>query len=202
MPGPDCGCCNRGARRTGGAGKVLSFLRTALLGVHAIEFLVRSRCPATVTGRRAAAEEATVAIHFETTAQILRLYHAEKWRCGTIARHLNVHHSTVERLLAQAGLPRIASQRAALIDDYLPFILQTLEKYPQLTASRLYGMVCERGYVGGPDYFRRQVARHRPRKAAEAYLRLRTLPGEQCQCDWASFSHLMVGRARRPLISI
>ena len=142
-----------------------------------------------------------MAIHIETTAQILRLYHAEKWRCGTIARHLRVHHSTVERVLAQAGLPRIASQRAALIDDYLPFILQTLEKYPQLTASRLYGMVRERGYVGGPDYFRRQVAHHRPRKAVEAYLRLRTLPGEQCQCDWASFSHLMVGRARRPLMA-
>lgn len=142
-----------------------------------------------------------MAIHVETTAQILRLYHAEKWRCGTIARHLAVHHSTVERVLVQAGLPRIASQRAALIDDYLPFILQTLEKYPQLTASRLYGMVRERGYVGGPDYFRRQVARHRPRKAVEAYLRLRTLPGEQCQCDWASFSHLMVGRARRPLMA-
>ncbi len=43
--------------------------------------------------------------------------------------------------------------------------------------------------------------RHRPRKAVEAYLRLRTLPGEQCQCDWASFSHLMVGRARRPLMA-
>lgn len=142
-----------------------------------------------------------MAIPPETTAQILRLYHAEKWRCGTIARHLGVHHSTVERVLARAGLPRIASQRAALIDGYLPFILQTLEKYPHLTASRLYGMVRERGYVGGLDYFRRQIARHRPRKPVEAYLRLRTLPGEQCQCDWASFPHLMVGRARRPLMA-
>ncbi|RSZ58062.1 hypothetical protein HF313_23135 [Massilia atriviolacea] len=142
-----------------------------------------------------------MAIHLETTVQILRLYHAEKWRCGTIVCHLGVHYSTVERVLAQAGLPRIASQRAALIDDYPPLILQTLEKYPQLTASRLYGMVRERGYVGGLDYFRRQVARHRPRNAVEAYLRLRTLPGEQCQCDWASFSHLMVGRARRPLMA-
>lgn len=142
-----------------------------------------------------------MAISLETTAQILRLYHAEKWRCGTIARQLGVHHSVVERVLAQAGLPRIVSQRAALIDTYLPFILQTLEKYPQLTASRLHGMVCERGYAGGLDYFRRQVARHRPRRPIEAYLRLRTLPGEQCQCDWASFSHLMVGRARRPLMA-
>jgi transposase-like protein len=82
-------------------------------------------------------EEPSMAIPPETKAQILRLYHAEKWRCGTIARQLSVHHSTVRRVLAQAGLSAIASTRATQIDTYLPFILQTLEKYPDLTASRL-----------------------------------------------------------------
>jgi hypothetical protein len=28
-------------------------------------------------------------------AQILRYYHVEKWRVGTIARQLHVHHGTV-----------------------------------------------------------------------------------------------------------
>ncbi|MGD0107715.1 MAG: IS21 family transposase [Rhodopila sp.] len=45
------------------------------------------------------------------------------------------------------------------------------------------------------------MACHRPRPQAEAYLRLRTLPGEQAQCDWAHFGHLMIGRARRPLMA-
>ena len=36
----------------------------------------------------------------------------------------------------------------------------------------------ERGYPGGPDHFRHVVARYRPAPVAEAYLRLRTLPGE------------------------
>ena len=40
-------------------------------------------------------------------AQILRYYHVEKWRVGTIARQLHVHHGTVARVLGQAGLPRI-----------------------------------------------------------------------------------------------
>ena len=39
-------------------------------------------------------------------AQILRYYHVEKWRVGTIARQLHVHHGTVARVLAQAGLPQ------------------------------------------------------------------------------------------------
>jgi hypothetical protein len=36
---------------------------------------------------------------------------------------------------------------------------------------------------------------------AEAYLRLRTLPGEQAQVDWAHFGKLPVGRAQRPLMA-
>ena len=35
----------------------------------------------------------------------------------------------------------------------------------------------------------------------QAYLRLRTLPGEQAQVDWGHFGHLEIGRARRPLMA-
>ena len=97
-------------------------------------------------------------------AQILRFYHAEKWTIGTIARQLHVHHSVVRRVLAQAGLPRIGPPpRPSQIDAYLPFIRQTLEKFPTLTASRLYVMAHERGYRGSPDHFRHLIACHRPR---------------------------------------
>ena len=98
-------------------------------------------------------------------AQILRYYHAEKWTVGTIAAQLYVHHSVVRRVLAQAGLPRLGPPpRPSQIDAYLPFILQTLEKFPTLTASRLYAMVRERGYRGSPDHFRHLIACHRPRR--------------------------------------
>jgi transposase len=137
----------------------------------------------------------------ELEAQILRYYHAEQWRIGTIAAQLGVHHSTVTRVLTQAGLPRIgAPRRASAIDPYLPFIRETLEQFPKLTASRLYAMVKNRGYTGRPDHFRHLIALHRPRPKAEAYLRLRTLPGEQAQVDWGHFGHLEIGRARRPLM--
>ena len=138
----------------------------------------------------------------ELEAQILRHYHVEKWRIGTIARQLRVHPETIARVLAQAGLPRIgAPRRPSKIDPYLPFIRAMLAKFPTLTASRLHAMACERGYRGGPSHFRAVIACHRPRPPAEAYLRLRTLPGEQAQCDWAHFGHLVIGRARRPLMA-
>jgi transposase len=135
-------------------------------------------------------------------AQILRYHHVEKWRVGSIARQLHVHHGTVLRVLAQAGLPRNGTPaRRSQIEPYLPFIRETLEKFPTLTASRLFAMARERGYRGGPDHFRHFVACHRPRRPAEAYLRLRSLPGEQAQVDWGHFGHLTIGRARRPLMA-
>jgi transposase len=135
-------------------------------------------------------------------AQILRYYHAEKWTIGTIARQLHVHHSVVRRVLAQAGLPRIGPPpRSSAIDVYLPFIRQTLETFPTLTASRLYAMVHERGYPGRPDHFRHLIACLRPRRKAEAYLRLRSLPGEQAQVDWGHFGQIEIGRARRKLMA-
>ena len=141
-------------------------------------------------------------IGVELEAQILRYYHVEKWRCGTIARQLRVNRGTVQRVLAQAGLPRMGPVlRPSQIDAYLPFIHETLKKFPSLTASRLYAMAYERGYRGSHDHFRHLISLHRPRPVAEAYLRLRTLPGEQGQCDWASFGHLQIGRARRPLMA-
>src|SRR5262249_5154475 len=33
------------------------------------------------------------------------------------------------------------------------------------------------------------------------YLRLSSLPGEQAQVDWGHFGHLVIGRARRPLMA-
>ena len=121
----------------------------------------------------------------EIEAQILRYYHAERWRVGTIAAQLHVHHTVVQRVLAQAGLPRLGPPpRPSQIDPYLPFVVQTLEKFPTLMASRLHVMVRERGYRGGPDHFRHLIACHRPRPKAEAYLRLRSLPGEYRPLGW------------------
>jgi DNA-binding transcriptional regulator LsrR (DeoR family) len=56
----------------------------------------------------------------EIEAQILRYYHAEQWRVGTIATQLHVHHTVVQRVLAQAGLPRLGPPpRRSQIDPYL-----------------------------------------------------------------------------------
>ena len=128
----------------------------------------------------------------ELRAQILRLYLADQWRIGTIARQLQLHRDTVGRVLAVSNVlcaPAVVPLR--LIDPFMPFIQETLAKFPTLAASRLYVMVQERGYGGGSSHFRHLVAPLRPRPVAEAYLRLRTLAGEQSQVDWAHMGYVL-----------
>lgn len=137
-----------------------------------------------------------------TAAEILRLFHAEHWRITTIATQLGLHHSTVRRVLDREGATADQlAMRPTMADPYLPFIQETLQKYPRLTATRLFEMVRLRGYPGGVDHFRDVVRRYRPRPADEAYLRLRTLPGEQAQVDWAHFGKIQIGNATRRLLA-
>ena len=139
----------------------------------------------------------------ERTAEILRLFHAEKWPIGTVATQLGLHHSVVRRVLKAEGAVLVpTSLRPSRVDPYEPFIREVLAKYPRLRASRLFEMVRERGYKGSEGHFRDLVRlRFRPTPVAEAFLRLRTLPGEQAQVDWAHFSYLEIGKARRPLVA-
>ena len=137
----------------------------------------------------------------EVQAQILRLHHAEKWRPNTIARELRVHHSVVTRVLRQEGQAKAARTRPSKLDDFRAFIEESFRRWPKLCASRLYQMCCERGYQGSQSHFRHSVQHLRPKPQAEAYLRLRTLPGEQAQVDWADFGAVAVGRATRRLVA-
>ncbi len=138
----------------------------------------------------------------ERDHKILRYHYAENWKVNSIASQLSIHHSTVDRVISQHGLPKAERARGpSILDDYLPLIIKTLEEYPSLTAARIYEMAKKRGYQGGESHFRACVAQHRPRKKPEAYLRLKTLPGEQSQVDWGHFGHIEIGKAKRPLMA-
>ena len=79
-----------------------------------------------------------MAISEEVRANILRYHHVEKWRVGTIASQLGVHHSTVKRVLSETGVAKnkvLVEQ--SIIDPFLSFLLEQLKRFPNLTASRL-----------------------------------------------------------------
>lgn len=133
-------------------------------------------------------------------ADIRRLFYAEHWTVGTIASELGVHHKTVEDAIEVDRFVRHGAMvRPSMLDPYRDFIVDTLERHRRLRATRLFQMLKGRGYQGSVVQLRRYVRKVRPRPAAEAFLRLSTLPGEQGQVDWAHFGNIEVGQARRVL---
>ena len=137
-------------------------------------------------------------INTETRAQIRRYFYADHWKIGTIATELGVHPDAVRKAIESERFVSPQPLRASIVDAYIAFIRLTLEQHPGLRATRIYQMVRDRGYSGSVVQLRRVVARLRPQKR-EAFLQLQVFPGEQAQVDWASFGHVMVGRAKRAL---
>ena len=135
----------------------------------------------------------------EEIATARRLFFAEHWKVGTISEQLQRHPDAIKRALAADSFWFRKRQGPSRLDPYLGFIEDTLKQYPRLCATRVYEMIVARGYDGSARQTRRAVKRLRPTSAAEAYLRLKTLPGEQGQVDWASFGNVTVGRAKRAL---
>jgi transposase len=135
-----------------------------------------------------------------TEAEIRRLFFGEHWKKGTIVAQLGVHGEVVARVVGPHGpAPKSGDVRPSVLDPYRGFVLETLERYPTLVATRLYDMIGARGYTGSLRTLRRFVLLNRPIRAREVYLRLETLAGEQAQIDWAHVGSLRVQGGVRPL---
>lgn len=137
-------------------------------------------------------------IDTETRARIRHLFYAEHWKIGTIARELLLHPDTVRLAVETDRFNNTKTLRPSATDPYVRFIRETLAKHPRLRATRIFQMIRDRGYQGSVVQLRRFVACVRP-VHREAFLRLRTFPGEEGQVDWAHFGEVSIGRARRRL---
>ena len=135
----------------------------------------------------------------EQAAEIRRLYYAEKWKVGTICKQLDVHAETVERVISPSYLScKQKPPRVKLLDPYQGFILETLEKYPKLAATRVYDMIKERGYTGSLSLLTQHIRQVRPAPKSEVFVRIERLPAEQAQIDWGYINKMSVlGGERR-----
>lgn len=134
-----------------------------------------------------------------TTVRVRHLFYAEHWKVGTIATQLCLHRDTVNHAIgADRFVTHYSRVRGSMLDTYKPLIIETLQKYPTLRATRVLDMIRPRGYAGSIDLVRAFCREVRPQHH-EAYFRLETMPGEQAQVDWGSFGHIMIGHAKRAL---
>jgi len=138
-------------------------------------------------------------IEEKTRAHIRYLFYAEHWKVGTIARELMLHPDTVCHAIETDRFANTTKTlRPRMTDPYADFIREVLAKHPRLRATRIFQMIQDRGYRGSVIQVRRFISCVRPAHK-EAFLRLRTFPGEQGQVDWGSFGKVPVGRAHRQL---
>lgn len=131
-------------------------------------------------------------------AEMRRLVLGENWRVGTVARRLGVHHSVVRRAVF-GETEKHKPDPKSVLDPFKPYLVERLEKYPELTASRLLLELRDRGYGHGIACVRRFVAQVRGPRSKKVYLRVEVEPGDQAQVDWGSFGQFRIGTTQRPL---
>ena len=117
---------------------------------------------------------------------------------AAIARQVGVNRRTINRWLVEGQLdrdvetgqvpPPVRRSRPTKLDPFKAIIQARLERYPELTAVRLFEELKATGYTGGISQLRDYVAQVRPRPAPEPLVRFETEPGHQAQVDFAEFN--------------
>jgi len=131
-------------------------------------------------------------------AEMRRLVLGEGWAIGTVARRFNVHHSVVRRATGFVSKTR-RSVVVSVLEPHKAYIVERLEKYPELSGTRLLLELRDRGYEHGIAVLKRYITQVRGARSKKAYLRVETTPGEQAQVDWGSFGWIRIGSTQRPL---
>jgi len=85
-------------------------------------------------------------------AEMRRLVLAEKWRIGTVARRFGVHHSVVRRALLDEAPRESAASAPSVLEPFKAYVVERLEKYPELTAVRLSSLTKMEGKEPDPDH--------------------------------------------------
>lgn len=122
-------------------------------------------------------------LYKKTVAEILSMDRgtvAKYWDCSNIQKQKPVYH------------------RGSILDPYKDYIKERLEKWPKLSAERLFYEIKEKGYIGSDRTVRRYVATIRPQESRE-YKPYDTLPGEQAQIDWGYLGEIIENGQRKKL---
>jgi transposase len=125
-------------------------------------------------------------------AEIRRLYFREGLSMRKIAARLGINRRTVARAVKSEKMSRRkVCNRQTKVNPYKGLINNLLEKYPEITAIRIFEEVCNAGYCGGYTILKDYIRKIRD-KRKEPFLKIETLPGEQAQVDWADCGKVLV----------
>lgn len=122
---------------------------------------------------------------------MIRQLHSQGLNISQIARHLKLDRKTVRKYLKRAREPSSSAVSAApsatILDPFMDYLGERLHQYPELSASRLWREIKDRGYTGSYATVTAAVRGLRPVPEQRFEVRFETPPGEQAQVDFALF---------------
>ena len=135
----------------------------------------------------------------ELVLQIVTL-HRQSLSRRAIAVALGVSRNTVKSILAAHAVAREENhgahtqsrkrtRRASKVDAYAGRVTELLERYPDITAQRIFETLREEGYLGGYTAVKKYVRRLRPPPRPEPS-RVTPVhgPGKMAESDWSPYN--------------
>lgn len=125
-----------------------------------------------------------------------------------IARSLDVSRNTIRAVLAAHAKQREAEHsaltappprapRAKKVDGFEGRIAELFERYPDITAQRVFEILRSEGFTGGYTAIKKHVRSVRPPEKPEPSRKTPEYgPGEMAESDWSPFSIKLVSGAR------
>ena len=125
-----------------------------------------------------------------------------------IAGMLGISRSQVKRVVSQyevgrdqgvphPDLPTPRARRGSLLDPHDAFIRETLQRYPDITATRMLEELEAKGFRGRYTIVRERLGALRPSAGKEPVIRFETAPGLQAQMDYSPFEIDFTREGRR-----
>lgn len=123
----------------------------------------------------------------------------------SIARELGINRKTVAAVIRahqeQRANPHLALaasvQRASLLDPFSDKIKDLLERYPDITAVRLYEELQAAGFKGRYTIVKERLRGLRLRPTSKPVMRFETGPGVQAQMDYSPFDIPFTSEGKR-----
>jgi transposase len=126
------------------------------------------------------------------------------WRA--IARALHISRNTVRQIMkshkaarevVHSALPRArrARRRGSKLDPYRHRVAELLERYPDITAQRVFEIMRdENGYRGGDTIVKVLMRNLRPKPPPKPSLQTPPrVPGDMAECDWSPYPVTFTG---------
>jgi len=142
----------------------------------------------------------------ESTRHEIIRRHQQGASVRRIAAELTLARQTVRDVIRRwhavranpsAALPAAPRRRTSLLDAFDDAIRQWLDRYPQITVTRLLEELRAQGYPGQYTILRMRVKELRPRPMPEPVERFETGPGAQAQMDYSTYDIDFTGEGRR-----